>query len=97
MDMSKQGGLAFVNRSCGSPMEANSNSGGYRKMKIVQNRNEGLREYRGIHGSPFSISSLSESFLEQSCRDYLQLLEVIVWETEMNFFILFYFFTEMPA
>jgi hypothetical protein len=39
MDMSKQGGLAFVNRSwkdsCGSQMEANSNSGGYRKMKIV--------------------------------------------------------------
>lgn len=37
MDMSKQGGLAFVNRSwndsCGSQMEANS--GGYRKMKIV--------------------------------------------------------------
>lgn len=39
MDMSKQGGLAFVNRSwndsCGSQMETNSNSGGYRKMKIV--------------------------------------------------------------
>jgi len=39
MNMSKQRGLAFVNRSwkdlCGSQMEANSNSGGYRKMKMV--------------------------------------------------------------